>query len=508
MRHRKASGGVGRTLVAVPGAGSGRAGSGHGSRRDRSAPRGAWQAPAGKRGSAARRAVAVTGLALLAVTLTAVPATAERTSTGHDGPSLLARLTARQPLPAGDGWGSAGAGTTGGGAATSSQVHVVSSRAELVEALGGDNATNAANAVPKLIFIRGTINGFEGPDGAPLGCDDFADPAYDFDAYLATYDPAVWGRETDPSGPLEEARARSVSNQGAHTVINVGSNTTLYGLRGARLHNLTLMLNEADNVIVRNITFDDAFDCFPRWDPNDGAAGNWNSNWDNVSARRGTNFWFDHNTFTDGANPDSGQPVIFGRPYQVHDGALDITHTSDLATVSYNVFTNHDKMMLIGSTDNPTNPGDVGLLNVTLHHNLIDGIGQRAPRVRFGHVDVYNNYYRVPGDGPYSYSWGVGVQSATYVEGNFFSLDAGIDPADVIGEFNGTAITELDTWARIGGEGTSQPISMLDAFNAANDPPLGNDVGWTPELRRGPVLPARVVPAVVTLLAGAGRLPR
>jgi pectate lyase len=453
-----------------------------------------------------RRAVAVVGLALLAVTLTAVPAAADRTSTGHDGPSWLARLVARQPLLPSDGWGSAGAGATGGGAAVAGQVHVVSSRAELIQALGGDNATNATNATPKIIFIEGTIDGFEGPDGALLGCADFADPAYNFDAYLTTYDPAVWGRDTDPSGPLEEARARSVNNQGAHTVINVGSNTTLYGIRGARLHNLTLMLNEADNVIVRNITFDDAFDCFPRWDPNDGSAGNWNSNWDNVSARRGTNFWFDHNTFTDGDNPDSGLPVFFGRPYQVHDGALDITHTSDLATVSYNVFTNHDKMMLIGSTDNPNNPGDVGLLNVTLHHNLMDGVVQRAPRVRFGHVDVYNNYYRIPVADPFSYSWGVGVQSTTYAENNFFSLGADVDPADVISRFNGTAITERGTWARTGGNSTA--VSMLDAYNAANDPPLGNDVGWTPELRRGPVLPARVVPAVVTLTAGAGRLPR
>jgi pectate lyase len=467
------------------------------------------KAPAGRVGRTLviRRTAAVVGLALLAGTLMAAPASADRTTTGHDGPSWLARLVARQPLPAGDGWGSVGAGTTGGGAAGPDQVHVVSSRAELIQALGGNNATNAANATPKTIFIRGTIDGFEGPDGELLGCDDFADPAYDFDAYLATYDPAVWGRDTDPSGPLEEARARSVNNQGAHTVINVGSNTTLYGLRGARLHNLTLMLNEADNIIVRNITFDDAFDCFVRWDPNDGALGNWNSNWDNLSARRGTNFWFDHNTFTDGDNPDSSQPVYFGRPYQVHDGALDITHTSDLVTVSYNVFTNHDKMMLIGSTDNPNNPGDVGLLNVTLHHNLMDGIVQRAPRVRFGQVDVYNNYYRVPVPDPFSYSWGVGVQSTTYAENNFFSLGAEVDTADVISRFNGTAITERGTWARTAGQ-SAGPVSMLDAYNAANDPPLGNDVGWTPEHRSGPVLPARVVPAVVTLLAGAGRLPR
>jgi pectate lyase len=149
----------------------------------------------------------------------------------------------------------------------------------------------------------------------------------------------------------------------------------------------------------------------------------------------------------------------------------------------------------------------VGLLNVTLHHNLLDGVGQRAPRVRFGHVDVYNNYYRVPDPDTHSYSWGVGVQSTTYVENNFFSLGGDVDPADVIDRFNGTAITEVGTWARTG-SGFGRPVSMLDAYNAVNDPQLGDDVGWTPELRRGPVLPAVLVPAVVTLLAGAGRIPQ
>jgi pectate lyase len=453
-----------------------------------------------------RQVAAVAGFALLAGTLVAgpAPASADR---GHGGPSPLARLIAKQTLPANDGWGSAGTGTTGGSAASNDQVHVVSTRAELVDALGGDNATNADNDTPKIIFVKGTVNGFEGPDGELLTCEDLADPEYDFDEYLATYDPAVWGTEEEPSGPLEEARERSNDNQQAQTVINVGSNTTLYGINGARLQNLTVMFNEVDNVIVRNMAFDDAFDCFPQWDPTDGSAGNWNSDWDNVSVRRGSNFWFDHNTFTDGDNPDSSQPVYFGRPLQVHDGALDITHTADLVTVSYNVFTNHDKTMLIGSTNNPGS-GDPGLLNVTLHHNRFDGLGQRAPRVRFGHVDVYNNYYRIPAADPFQYSWGVGVESMTYAENNYFSLGSDVDPAEIIAEFDGTAITEIGTWARTGGHGIGQPISLLDAYNAVNDPQLGDDVGWTPELRRGPVLPAFVVPVVVTLQAGAGRMPR
>src|SRR5262249_32596594 len=156
-------------------------------------------------------------------------------------------------------------------------------------------------------------------------------------AYLATYDPAVWGR-VNPSGPLEEARVRSVANQTRYTQINVGPNTTIVGERGAKLENLTLMVDTANNLIVRNLNFGDASDCFPAWSPTGGEAGNWNSQFDLMSVRRSENVWVDHNTFNDGDNPDSGQPVHFGRPYQVHDGSLDITHTASLVTVSYNRF--------------------------------------------------------------------------------------------------------------------------------------------------------------------------
>ncbi len=44
----------------------------------------------------------------------------------------------------------------------------------------------------------------------------------------------------------------------------------------------------------------------------------------------------------------------FGVLYQLHDGLLDITNASDLVTVSWNRFLNHDKVMLIGSSDSAT----------------------------------------------------------------------------------------------------------------------------------------------------------
>ncbi|MDI5941736.1 pectate lyase [Micromonospora sp. DH15] len=353
-----------------------------------------------------------------------------------------------------------------------------------------------------MIVVDGVIDGFEAADGGLLGCADLADPEYSQAAYLAAYDPAVWGM-VPPTGPLEAARVRSVANQTKQTQINVGPNTTIVGLRGATLTGLTLMIDTANNVILRNLTFDDARDCFPAWSPTDGATGNWNSQYDQVSVRRSEHVWVDHNTFTDGDNPDSAQPVYFGRPYQVHDGSLDITHTASLVTASYNRFVGRDKLMLIGSS-NTVGP-DVGRLKVTLHHNMFDRVLQRLPRVRFGQVDVYNNWYRLSGEG-FEYAVGVGVQSAAYVENNHFTLGAGIAAEDLLYDWGGTAVTTRGNWVRADGD-RARPVDLVAAYNATHDPDLGTDAGWTPALRHGQVLPAPLVPLVVGALAGANRLP-
>jgi pectate lyase len=418
-------------------------------------------------------------------------------------PSPRALAVAREALPAGDGWAASGAGTTGGAAADDAHVSVARSRAELIAALGGDNATNRLDATPKIVFLRGTIDANVDDAGRPLDCADYADPAYSLDAFLATYDPAVWGRVA-PSGPLEEARVRSTRNQGDRIRINVGSNTTVVGLgRSATLRGANLILDRVSNVVIRNVAFEDAHDCFPAWDPNDGDAGNWNSLYDNVTLTGATNVWFDHNTLTDGPNQDAGQPLLFGRPHQVHDGLIDVIRASDLVTMSYNDFFEHDKAILIGSTN--TVGADVGRLRVTLHHNRLANLGQRGPRVRFGQVDVYNNYYVITDEDTYQYSWGVGVQSALYVEANFVLRSADVAPDEVVFDWGGTRMTEVGTRSRVG-TGPISSLGLLDAYNASHDPDIGTDAGWTPVLRAGPVLPAVAVPAVVGRAAGAGRL--
>jgi len=410
------------------------------------------------------------------------------------GVSTIAMRLAREPLAANDGWASAGTGTTGGSAADDAHVFVARNRTELLAALGAD-------AAPRIVFVKGRFSMRVDAAGNPLSCADYADPGYDLPTFLQTYDPAVWGRANKPTGPLEEARVRSAQRQGAQIKINVPANTTIIGIKGARIEHGSLNVANVNNVIVRNIEFTDAADCFPAWDPTDGSTGNWNSLYDLVSLTGATNAWIDHNTFSDGNNHDADQPLYFGRPYQAHDGATDIIRGSDLVTVSYNNYYDHDKTMLIGSTDTPG--VDVGKLRVTVHHNRFGNAFQRAPRVRFGQVDVYNNAYTATDDA-YSYSLGVGVESSLYAENNYFLRSADVPNGNLIHYWKGTRITAVGSLVRVGSQ-PAQPVDLVAAYNAAYDPDLLPDAGWTPTLRLR-LDPTAQTPTIVNATAGARRL--
>ncbi len=279
-----------------------------------------------------------------------------------------------------------------------------------------------------------------------------------------------------------------------------GSNTTIVGLgnsavlRGQWLDLAGSASSYKSNIIIRNITFRDSFDCFPEWSPTDGALGSFNALYDAVSLRFTRNVWVDHNTFEDLATIDSQEPVYFGVHFERHDGLLDITNGSDLVTVSWNRFINHDKVMLIGSSDSAT-ASDRGKLRVTLHHNLFENTGQRTPRVRFGQVHVYNNYYRIGAN--YVYSWGVGRESAIYAQNNFF--EAGVTPDRFIGVYTGTQIYAAGTY--LNGTSKHDKVDVLAAYNAAYDPDLAGSVGWTPTLFLE-IQPTQALPGLIPAQAG------
>ncbi|SHN06856.1 Pectate lyase [Duganella sacchari] len=288
---------------------------------------------------------------------------------------------ALQGAPA-DGFGS---GTTGGSAAISSQIYTVASRPQLLAAIqrGGLN--------PKIIKLAGTIDMSE---GVP---------------YANTGDQAIRG------------------------LIRLPANTTLIGADNtAGIINGHIVVANVSQVIIRNLKIVNPCDVGPIWDPNDGALGNWNSAYDGIGVSGSDHVWVDHVTFTDGAMSDDLLPVENGQVKQCHDGALDITNASDYVTVSYNVFGQHRKNNLIGSSDTAT--GDNGKLHITFSNNVFRDIVSRAPRVRYGQVHLFNNYFvgsKSHPAYPYEYSVGVGQQAQILSNNNVFEI-AGVTRCDEV----------------------------------------------------------------------------
>jgi pectate lyase len=420
-----------------------------------------------------------------------------------------AEKLAREMLGPNDGWAAYSTGTTGGAAAADDNVYVVTNRSELKAAI----APLTGNP-PRIILVAGTIYANVNDSNQPLACSDYAaGTGYTLEAYLTAYQ----GWTTVPTGFPETARVMAATNQRNRIRLDIPFNTTVVGVgRDARIVGAHVRLNRVDNVIIRNITFEDAYDCFPQWDPTDGSTGNWNSQYDLISVLGGsssvpvgsTHVWIDHCAFNDGAHPDSAQPSYFGRLYQQHDGALDITNASDLVTVSWNRFSNHDKVILIGSSDSgSTANGDVGKLNVTIHHNVFDRLVQRMPRVRFGKVHVYNNYF-VVGDN-FSYAWGVGIASRIFAENNFFEVEGSTPPDEFIDWYKKpTSTLELpDIGIYVGetlvnGPAIKNHVDVLYEYNAANPTKqLDPTVDWWPTLYEQ-MHPTPAVPALVTAKAG------
>ncbi|MER5471347.1 pectate lyase [Streptomyces sp. NPDC002685] len=426
--------------------------------------------------TAARRAGVLIGCTALVLAVTGTTAQAQPRELG------------RQTLAAGDGWASDGTGTTGGSAAEAAQVHTVTTWAEFRAALAADGSA------PKIIKVKGTI------DANADGCDSFAAPGYDFDRYLADYNPAVWGYDQVVSGEQEDLRAASAANQDTAMEAYVPANTTIVGIgRDAGIKGASLQIKDVDNVIVRNLTFESPLDCFPQWDPTDGDTGNWNSEYDSAVVYGATHVWLDHNTFTDGDHPDSSLPTYYGRIFEQHDGELDIVKGADHVTASWNVFADHDKTILIGNSDSAATAAvDRGHLKVTLHHNLFTGLVERAPRVRFGQVDSYNNHFVA--DATYSYSFGIGMESQLVAEHNAFTLPDSVSAAKVLKKWKEAPLSAADNY--VNGVRTDL-IAVHNAEIPAET--LQSGAGWTPTLRTEVDAP-RAVPGIVDHRAGAGEI--
>lgn len=218
----------------------------------------------------------------------------------------------------------------------------------------------------------------------------------------------------------------------------IGANKAIVGADRARVAYGGLAINgHADNpnlgrnVIIRNVEFWDShgsteYDTkakgtfrkggkdYPYADKNNKASSN-NLGIGYGDTYKGTagipeNIWIDHCTFSDGACNDMVRNFA-------HDGALDIPFGRNI-TVSYCVFTNHDKVSLVGSNSNLENPDE---RVVTFHHICYRKVTQRNPLLRASRTHVYNNLYDNIGvDGNSGYAIGVSQGALSVVENNSF----------------------------------------------------------------------------------------
>ena len=169
-----------------------------------------------------------------------------------------------------------------------------------------------------------------------------------------------------------------------------GSNKTIEGVDTTSGFIGNLKGVAENNVIIRNLNF-----------TNPSVVGDG----DGLSLETCTNIWVDHCSFVD-----------------CGDGSLDIKRGADFITVSWCKFSytfnsGHNFVNLIGHSDT-NGTQDRGKLHVTFHHNWWStGCVERMPRVRFGRIHSYNNYFNAPGN---NYCIRASIESEVFSESNYF----------------------------------------------------------------------------------------
>ena len=164
-------------------------------------------------------------------------------------------------------------------------------------------------------------------------------------------------------------------------------NLSIYGVNGFVMENVGFFLKRSSNIIIRNIHIKQ-----PKAD--NGADG--------ISMQESNNVWVDHCTF------ESMNQV---KDYE--DGSCDITHATYNVTVSWCHFIKTQKTCLVGHSNSATADTQI---TATFHHNYFDLSNSRHPRVRFGNVHVYNNYFKEVA----TYGVGSAYGAKVLVEDNFF----------------------------------------------------------------------------------------
>lgn len=223
-----------------------------------------------------------------------------------------------------------------------------------------------------------------GTTGGQGGETVIAETRNEFVAYVASSDPLI-------------VRIRDTIELNLYERVKVQSNKTIIGITVNAMLRYGGLEIEGDNVIVRNLIIRDSYD------------GDWSGKTHSTDAITitGTNVWVDHCWLA--ASADGLLDIRSNNPNQV----------GDLVTVSYTRFTDHNKVSLIGSSNDSEEDRDH--LKTTFHHCWFDGtvdkgLNQRLPRIRYGDIHLFNNYF----EDVASYCILARYESDVVVENNYF----------------------------------------------------------------------------------------
>ena len=244
--------------------------------------------------------------------------------------------------------------------------------------------------------------------------------------------------------------------------VNVASNTWIVGKdSSAGVKGGMLNISSVSNVVLRNLTIQDAYDPFPHHEANDG----YNAQWDCVVIQgSSSDVWIDHCTFKDSLGLTTVKTGgSTSEKWQTYDGLCDMKGSVKNIVVSWCKFQDHDKTMLIGSSDSD---GSNSTRTITLHHNYFYNCGQRLPMVRNSRLHMFNNYYDASNP-RYAQQYCVGVRNNALIiaENNIFGSGAKYSFKDSYGTLYSSGNSDSSSGGCKSSTSSSKPFSVSYSYS-------------------------------------------
>ncbi|KAJ3714457.1 polysaccharide lyase family 1 protein [Lentinula raphanica] len=403
-------------------------------------------------------------------------------------------------------------GSAIGGSDNSSSVYIVSNTTELREAL--------ALPFSKTIYVNGTINGNQLPNGSFATCQDYIDMTgepgaeirqFNFTLYIlgfnTTYmsmvDQAISDNATfdgmnatDHKALIDHMngwRPVVLDTQKAQVGFTFTNNTSLIGLdENSALNGINLYVHSVDNIWIRNLKLVSPKDCFP-------ARKRFlhlgmQSIYDAVGLVTSTNVWLDGCELQDQLDGEYVRLTIFTSDYTVEhhrqvdrfDGLFDCEDGTDNITFSHNIVRNHHKSMLLGGGTKEFNL-DLGRMHFTIFGNHFNNSASRNPLMRFGTFDVFANVYEtlntagpvfnptnvtlerrtdLPDDAVFEYNLGVYNQSTVQLQDNVFvQTGSGANDTSRIFTISEATLPQLPARVCIHESNATTPPHFLSTLN-------------------------------------------